>query len=196
VAVRGERVAGEWLVLGQWVDDEDPRLRTQRTWLAEAESGRLALVLQFSAMRQPFPEVIVPGTRFAAELHFWPSAYPLRARVAERRGDPALITHNLPGAETIAAYLLTVATALAHQPWLDRFPCVLRDVVPGCADGAEWLVRDRDGAALPLAGGEHWRLLALSGGFPVDLSGEWDGATLLPLGVVAEGVYAPLWGVV
>jgi hypothetical protein len=201
VAERGEHVAGEWLVLGQWIEDDDPRVRTQRTWLAEAETGRPALVLQFipNAQRADVGgslEVFVPGTRFAAELHFWPSAYPLRARLAERRAELSAISTRLAGAASIEAHLSTVADALMRQPWLDRFPCVLRDMVPGCAAGGkDWHVRDREGAALPLSGGEHWRLLALSGGFPVDLAGEWDGETLLPLGVMAEGVYAPLWGV-
>lgn len=137
----------------------------------------------------------MPGTRFPAELHYWPSAYPLRARVAERRGEPVTISGRLPGVERIEVYLGSVADALARQPWLDRFPCVLRDVTPGCAIGGEsWHVRDEAGHALPMSSGDHWRLLALSGGNPVALAGEWDGEGLLPLGVVADGAYAPLWG--
>jgi hypothetical protein len=62
-------------------------------------------------------------------------------------------------------------------------------------DGGRWLVRDRDGEALPLAGGDHWSLLSLSGGHPVALAAEWDGETLLPLGVVASGMYRMVQGV-
>jgi hypothetical protein len=40
--------------------------------------------------------------------------------------------------------------------------------------------------------GDHWLLLALSGGHPVDVAGEWDGAAILPLGVVADGAYCVL----
>jgi hypothetical protein len=195
-AARGEAVAGDWLVLGQWIEELDNRLRALRTWLVEAATGRPALILQFSVAGAPFAETYLPGTRFPAELHYWPSRYPLRARIAERRGEPAAIADSLPGVERIEAYLGTVAGALARQPWLDRFPCVLRNVTPGCATGGEgWHVRDGAGDALPLAGGEHWRLMALSGGNPVDLAGEWDGEALLPLGVLAEGAYAALWGV-
>ena len=55
------------------------------------------------------------------------------------------------------------------------------------------------GTALFTSG--HWlwseslRLLALSGGAPVDLAGEWDGERLLPLGAVVDGRYEVLWGV-
>jgi hypothetical protein len=55
-----------------------------------------------------------------------------------------------------------------------------------------WRVRDAEGAALPLTAGDHWLLLAISGGQPVELAGEWDGRLLRPLGVLGNGVYHPL----
>jgi hypothetical protein len=81
--------------------------------------------------------------------------------------------------------------ATARQPWLDRFLGVLNGVVPA-RTASGWLVHDRTGAILPLAAGDHWRLLALSGGRPVDLAAEWDGETLAPLGLLADGAYFPL----
>jgi hypothetical protein len=81
----------------------------------------------------------------------------------------------------------------AGQPWLQRLPATLEAVVPLLADG-RWLVRDREGEALPLAGGDHWTLLSFSGGHPVDLAAEWDGEALLPLGVVAGGTYRMIQG--
>src|SRR6266581_800830 len=53
--------------------------------------------------------------------------------------------------------------------------------------GAPW--SDSGGATLPLAKGDHWQLLALSGGAPVNFVGEWDGEALLPLGVMVNGRY-------
>ena len=82
---------------------------------------------------------------------------------------------------------------LARQPWMERFLCVLHNVTPICIDnGAAWYARDVGGAVLPLTKGEHWQLLALSGGHPVDLAGEWDGETLLPLGVLVDNTYIVL----
>ena len=52
-----------------------------------------------------------------------------------------------------------------------------------------WLVQDANGDALALVSGDHWMLLALSGGSPVDLAGEWDGRALRPFGVVTGGRY-------
>ena len=51
---------------------------------------------------------------------------------------------------------------------------------------------DADGAALPLTPGDYWLLLAISGGLPLDLAGEWDGRQLRPLGALSDGVYHPL----
>jgi hypothetical protein len=193
----GDHVADRWVTLGQWIDD-DERVRVQRTWLLGEQSGRLALVVQFSAAGQPFGETFLPGSRFAGELHFWPSAYPIRARVASRvAGAPEMasaLTHP-QGHASIEAFLGAFAAALGRQPWLDRLGCALRAVTPIPMQEGDWLLRDLAGVALPLAGDDHWRLLALSGGRPVDVLGEWDGEHLLPLGVFAEGAYAPLWGV-
>jgi hypothetical protein len=194
VAARGEIVADDWLILGQHVEDED-RGRVQRTWLLGASTGRAALILQFSFMGQPFKETLVPGVRQHGELAYWPGASSLRARFVSRAGE-ATALDDIRGAASVETFLSGVAAALARQPWQERFLCALRAVAPICDAGkGAWWVRDDTGAALPLAAGDHWRLLAVSGGRPVALAGEWDGAALLPLGVVAERVYYPLWEV-
>ena len=51
---------------------------------------------------------------------------------------------------------------------------------------------DSAGYTLPLAGGDHWLLLALSGGRPLHMIGEWSGEKLLPLGAIVDGMYTPL----
>lgn len=183
-----ERVADRWLVLGQTVDEEE-RVRVQKSWLLGRSSGRQALVLQFWAGGQAPAETILPGTCVEGDLVFWPSAYPQRARFANRRGEPERIAGDWPGSPTIADFLHHVSQALAVQPWLDQFLCVLKRVTPIAGQTAPCLVRDREGHALPLRRGDPWKLLALSGGQPVDLAAEWIGDALLPLGVSVAGGY-------
>src|SRR5262249_4706569 len=157
----------------QWVD-EDVRLKVQRNWLHGTSTSRAALVLQFSAAGAPFPETLVPGTHFVADLAFWPSAYPQRALLSTRRGEAEPWKAALPGHERVATLLEEIAEGLARQPWIERFPCVLRGATPVPADTA-WILVDGGSNALPLKGVDHWRLLALSGGAPLDIAGEWDG---------------------
>ncbi|HEY7834313.1 MAG TPA: SWIM zinc finger family protein [Ktedonobacterales bacterium] len=192
VAARGEHLADGWLLVGQWVEEED-RFRTQRNWLVGARSGRHALILQYSPrpILPPFPEPLLPATQQAGELAYWPSAYPLRARFVARQGMPDRLT-RLPGVATFADALAGVAGAVARQPWLDRFLIVVNGATILRANATHWRAQDRAGSGLPLTGDNHWRLLALGGGAPVDLAGEWDGLALRPLAVGVEGAVHPL----
>lgn len=178
-------------MLGQSIEDEG-RLRVQRSWLVGERSGRAALILQFSAAGAQFGQPLLPGTGFEATLAYWPGAYPQRALIRERRSGPTAL-RALPGVPTFEAFFAGVATALGCQPWLDRFPCVIDAATPLIDPDGAWHLCDRAGAALRLAGRDHWKLLALSGGQPLDLAGEWDGEALLPLGASVDGTYFPLW---
>lgn len=191
VARRGEIVADEWLIVGQH-DIEEDRGRVRRTWLLGIQTRRPALIIQFSYMGQPFRELLSPGTSQRGELAFWPGAAAMRARFLSRPCPPAVV-QAIPGRSSIAAFLGDVADALARQPWQDRFLCALEAATPIYDFTANrWYLCDTDGDALPLAGDEHWALLAVSGGAPVGFAGEWDGERLLPLGVVADGTYFSL----
>ena len=184
----GTLLADRWLALGQRVDEEE-RLQVQRSWLRGERSGRWALILQFSAASAPFPESIIPGTAFEAELAFWPSASQLRALIHERRGAVERFAGPLPGHTQVGDFLAEVAQALSRQPWLDHFPCALAAATPVIAQDESWHVVDAECGSLPLRGSRHFKLLALSGGAPIGLAGEWDGETLAPLAAVAEGAF-------
>jgi hypothetical protein len=187
VLARGETVRDEWVVLGEIIETEE-RLRAQRVWLRGTTSGRPALILQFAHGSGAFAENFVAGSRFDAELTFWPSAFPLRALLRARHGPPERLT-ALAGHATFGAFLDRAAEALARQPWLDRHLAILTGVTPLPQDAGDWCVRDHEGASLPLARTDHWRLLALSGGMPLTLVAEWDGETLLPLGALVDGTF-------
>jgi hypothetical protein len=188
VTARGETVTDDWLLLGQHIEDEE-RGKAQRTWLLGVQSLRPALILQFSFMNQPLKEMLAPGIRQHGDLSFWPGAAPLRAHFSARSADTAPIS-ALPGHESIEVFLGSAAALLARQPWHERFLCSLRNVTPIYDITRDrWHIRDSTGAALPLRSGGHWRLLAISGGAPVDFAGEWDGETLLPLGALAANEY-------
>ena len=76
----------------------------------------------------------------------------------------------------------------ATNPWSERVPLGLKAAFPFRRDEAWWL-QDANGHALPLTVNEDqgWKLVALSGGNALGLMGEWDGESLRPLSVWAEG---------
>lgn len=194
-------VSDQWQVVGQRVEDED-NLRVQQTWLVGAATRRPALCLSFAAMNQPLDVSLVGGTAITAELAFYPSAAPLRAVVRQRQGSP--VPFEEPAAcASFAEALDATATLLAGVPWLERAPWFVRDCIPlppradragHAADG--WQLRDRDGSAVPLARSfaNPWPLLAVSGGTPVTVFGEWQGHDLLPLSVLDGQRFIPLGG--
>lgn len=190
VVARGEAIDDHWIVLGERITEEG-RLRARHTWLMGAATSRTALVLQFSHHGSTWNEVWVPGTEQQGTLVYWPSAYGQRALMHTRLGQACTFNERLPGLETIEEHLNAVARALAQQPWPERFPCVLRNVVPTYAE-ARWSVQDSAGTALSLKPGIHWTLLALSGGRPIDLACIWNGQWLEPLGLMVDGDYHAL----
>jgi hypothetical protein len=180
----GEPVRDDWAVVGQ-VTVDDERLRTQRTWLRGVHNERDALILSFAAPGQMLDPGVMFGTVVDASLAFYPGAAPLRAVVAERHGEPRQL-ERFPGHDSADAAFASRAESLARNPWLDRFPTALRAVVPARA-GRAWALVDADGAAIEL-GRRHdwWELVALSGGYPIDVFGELDGEELMPLAAAAD----------
>lgn len=179
-----------WAVIGVRVE-EDERLTVRRTWLRGERSDRDALILQFAAAGAPIADPLVAGIDIDAKLAYLESASPLRAIVTDRGGIDA--AENPPRASGLDDALDAYARALAGDPWLERFPFVLRDVMPLRAhDG--WFVRDAEGHALPLARNvrEPFALHALAGGHPLTLAGEWDGRAFLPLGAWSDARFTAL----
>lgn len=175
-----------WLVVARRVETED-RLRVQRSWLWGWQTNQPALVLHFAHSTQPLDVSLVPGQCFDGELVFYPSGYQQRALIKQRSESVNAPPPPLPGFVTLTAATEAYAKAIAQQPWLERFPFALRRVTPQPTESG-WLVADSENRAVALhprfAAG--WELLALSGGYPVSLFGEWDGDALWPLCIQAE----------
>ena len=183
-------VRDRWIVLGQHIEDED-RLRVKRTWIWGEQSGQSALVLHFAHGKSPLDVSLVPGTAVDASLVFYPGSEPKRALIRDKHSSPEPLA-GMPGQKLLQAFE-TYSRALLANPWLERFPMTLSEVIPVRQTmrehGSDWGVRDEVGHTLPLASnpGGWWRLLALSGGRPISIFGEWDGTCLLPLSAWSGG---------
>ncbi|MCO6436675.1 MAG: SWIM zinc finger family protein [Phycisphaerae bacterium] len=183
-------VDDRWIIVGQ-VTSRQERLRVRRTWLLGRKSQRFALVLQFAAGSQSFDTTFALGTEFEAQLTFYPGARPLRAAVLQRT-EGGLIREPLPPGVSIHAARQAFVEAIAVQPWLESSPVFLNQVTPCPGDVRDlpnWLLADEtaNSVSLMIDTDCGWQLLAISGGGPIQVFGEWDGRSLQPLSVFRDG---------
>ena len=182
-AVRGsEPVRDHWTVLARR-QTEDEQLRVQRTWLHGQRSQRFALILEFAVGAQPLPATFVTGQCLDAELVYFEGALPLRA-LEKMRHVTADARLAAPVPVDVATLQAQHAARLAVNPWLERWPVMLGPVIALCV-GERLYLEDSTGRRVAgVAGFRHgWNLLALSGGAPVAVFGEWDGESLEPMTV-------------
>jgi hypothetical protein len=174
-------VTDRWQVLAAR-DVPDGPVPARRIWLRGRHTGRFALLLSFAAGGNfgANPDaVLTPGSELHADVHYYPGQPPARAVTGARHGAPAAGPRP-DGARDAAALLGDWAAALAQDPWLTEWPALL--VGTPAAAGGRWHLVDSSGAALPLTGQESlWPLLAISGGHPVTVAGEWGPAGLTAL---------------
>ena len=181
----GSRETDRWYVLARATTD-DPQLRVQRTWLWGLAAGRPALIVDFARPGTAFAWQLWPGQVLAASVARYPGSAPLRVIVADQHGDPAP-GGRPPGWEDLEAVARARGRALATDPWSERWPVSVRGVTPGRV-GDRWAATDRDGrrVGLSVTGEAGWELLALSGGRPLQLLGEWTADAVTPLGAWVE----------
>lgn len=169
-------VSDRWLALGQRTSIEDP-LQVRSTWLWGTQRQQAALLLDFASPGRTFEHSLAPGLALDAELVFWRGAWPQRVLIRQQKAISPI--QSISGYPSIRAALDAFAAALGGNPWLDRFLMPLDGVLPQ-PHGDGWMARDVEDRLLPLSFSpdQGWRLLALSGGNPLTLIGEWDGAQL------------------
>ena len=183
-------VRDQWGVVGRRVTEED-RLRMQRTWLLGRVTGRSALILQFAPLgtgkveTQPIDPTLVPGTAFDGTLVFFPSTVPLRAIIKDRGGSVSWTPDQ--GHATIADAVAATSDANARLPWIERHPVLLRGaMITASASSPRLVDSGRHSLAVSTAFRDRFRLLAVTGGAPAPVFGEWDGDSLRPLTVWGE----------
>jgi hypothetical protein len=179
----------DWLVMGKSLTlDPTSNLQTQRIWLRGQNSDRDALILNFAVRNQPLDVSWLPGSLVPAAAIFFPSSYPLRAIAIERQD--ARKPETIAGDATIELAIDRYRQGLIQNPWLETFPLLIQHVTPSHHDG-NWSICDRDNNYLPLELPDlrGWQLLALSGGKPLTITGEWNGRKLRPLGIWHDGGY-------
>jgi hypothetical protein len=101
---------------------------------------------------------------------------------------------NPPGLTKWEEALNRYAETISRNPWLDEQPFLIR--ITPLRGAKRILLADDQGQALSLAPAfaADRELLALSGGWPVNLFGLWDGEFFAPLSAVANETVVALTG--
>jgi hypothetical protein len=179
-------ITDRWEVLGVR-DLTDGEVPGRRIWARGLDTRQSAMLLTFygpAGWQDPDAARLRAGAEFGADLHFYPGQPPMRALIGTRHGDPARAKPPVPdgGIDTM---LTDYATGLEQDPWLTTWPALLDGTpVPPGEGRKTWNLIDRTDMALPLLDNDSlWTLLAVSGGHPVTVAGEWHPDGLLPLTV-------------
>jgi hypothetical protein len=183
-------ILDHWQVLGI-VEERLDRLRSRRAWL-RGETGQYAMLLDFAHGNLPFERILESSSILAGELVYFPSNQPTRAVIKKVERDFEQVTVKLEGLTNFETMLEQYATAMAAQPWLERIPVSISGLIPQQI-GATWALRDSSDQVLAMHPNyEHVpTLLAVCGGHPINVFGEYDGQTLLPLMLhSSDGVFA------
>lgn len=186
VLLSGERISDIWAIQGACTEALEDKLQVRRTWLLGAQSGRTALLLDFSFGNEGFSPGFPPGSIQQGTLVFYPSAFPQRALPVEDFREIPKKVEKMPGYEDMESFLHAYAAALAVQPWLPHFAGAILHIRMQVEKNGQFSATDIHGKSLPLSASEQtgWSLLALSGGHPIDLFGEWNGTKFKPLSAV------------
>lgn len=189
VLANGERIKDAWAVLGALEEPIEDKLRVRRSWLLGAQSGRMALLLDFAFGGSGFDPGFVAGSIQQGTLVFYPSAFPQRALPQDDIQAIPKKVGKLPGYANIDAFLMQYATALAAQPWLPHYAGVLSQVRVQAEKKNRFSLTDISEKILPLSVPERkgWSLVALGGGQPISVFGEWDGQKFQPLSAIESG---------
>ncbi|HMO38856.1 MAG TPA: SWIM zinc finger family protein [Saprospiraceae bacterium] len=173
-----------WYIAGQ-VEGEEDNLRYRRTWLLGQRTGHAALLLDFVWGNADFNEHWQVGTAIEAEIVFYPGASRSRALVKSFT--------NLAQVPPIAGYAHWesfaegYAAAIAANPWGSIFPVLIDHVTPSLQEGQLQLIDKLGKQLVAKTTEEHtWRIIALSGGHPLQIFGEWRDTFFYPLTLLTD----------
>ncbi len=163
-----------WYVLGVTKRREE-QLQVRKCWMVGAQSHRFGVIIDFAFGRTRFELEYSFQHAYRGRLNYYPSSFPVRAAlfsVEETKRRPI----TLPAFDRIEKFLDQFARALAKNPWITSFPCSLKDVILVVTQ-QKFSIVDQDNLQLAVVEDQAslWSLLAVSGGHPITVFGEWNG---------------------
>lgn len=182
--VEREGLQDNWTVLAVEYG-ENNGLRSQKAWIAGANSKRFAFLLDFAFGGAGFTHQFLTGSHFIAELVYYPGSFEHRAVAKSIEFLPPILG-PIPTYGNMKNFLLDQADMMERNPLLSELPLCLHKLRVGMEKGKAFLV-DGMQQVIPLKNQEStWKILAISGGKESRIFGLWDGMSFMPLSLLQE----------
>jgi hypothetical protein len=173
------RVSTDWIVAATQSEVQPDKLRRLETWLLNAaptpDGPNVALLIDFVPVSVgPSASPYTAGETLKGEVVFYPSATPLRGQLATREAASANIAWPvLP--QGLEAAFCAYQTALARQPWLERWPLAASQLAVERVAPQQLVLAGENMLALPIERTQTDDLLPLVGIGPISALCTWDG---------------------
>ncbi|MFN8509297.1 MAG: SWIM zinc finger family protein [Deinococcaceae bacterium] len=183
-----DEIQDTFVVLGQRVEESGDRLYTRRVWLWAVGKGQNIALVDFAFQKPIFEGSYATGDALKGTMQMFASAFPWRGtwKHLPEKVDPIIPTGLSGFEEALAVY----SRALGRNPFLEHFGWVVCLVRPSL-EQSHLVFTDQYGKRIPISPSQDpWLILALSGGHPVTLAGEYDGEMFVPIGLwINQSVY-------
>lgn len=178
-----EGLKDTWFIIGQTEGTDDANLFYRRTWIVGKNTQQFGMILDFAWGSNPYEQNWKIGTQFFGEIVFYPSAFPSRVLVKNHEMTTSEIV--VKGFENFHDFSNKYAEAIGQNPWLTLFPVFLENVIPIYQNDQFYIV-DSYKNMIPIVEKEGlgWKMLALSGGRPIHIFGQWNGQCFEPFSSV------------
>lgn len=177
-------VSDDWMVMGQ-IEGVEDRLNFRRVWLQGQKTKQHALILDYVFGDGGFPNHFPTGSILKGMLHFYPSSFPIRA-IVRLPFDIINVPQPLSGFSDFKKFTTAYSKALVANPWLLDFPACFENVTP-VKKKNQLFILDKNNLQLEVLNQNGWKILAMSGGYPIKIFGEWAGDIFIPLSAESEG---------
>ncbi len=181
-----ERVKDRWFYLGSSSLSAFGSSSNKPVWLIGEQTKRFACLLNFADVRRALePFLFDLSEPFEGALKFLPGVGEWRAiceKISRSAPSSSLKTSPLKLASTLSEFTTAISARLAKNPWLERVPAFLRDVVARPTKRvaeSEFVVFDAQGQGLfvvaddPKQSEALWNIVAASYEEPIAVFGEW-----------------------
>jgi hypothetical protein len=178
------------MVIGKQVSEED-NLTVEHNWLYGISTNQYALVLQFIVRGQGSGILLSPGMYLEAELVYFPSVNPMRAVIKWHiTTHPIMPKGFFPGWQEV---IQQETAAYELFPVRSERPFIVSRLLPVFFNNSWWL---KDQANHFISIKENftgiWKLLALSGGEPLDMVVVGKEDQYEPIGIWHQQTYKAL----